>query len=106
MGYLCGNRKTRTEESRDWGLFMPSYKCMLQSLANIAMRDEESLRIVQETVKNGICKFVGTDSMSPAKWEDNLVHQYRTPHQYLASADEAIEMMRGRLRVRAVTGEL
>ena len=50
MGYLCGNRKTRTEESRDWGLFMPSYKCMLQSLANIAMRDEESLRIVQETV--------------------------------------------------------
>lgn len=26
-------------------------------VGHIAMRDEESLRIVQETVKNGICKL-------------------------------------------------
>lgn len=64
MGYLCGNRKTRTEESRDWGLFMPSYKCMLQSLANIAMRDEESLRsgirhfIANESLHKSLCQVI------------------------------------------------
>lgn len=81
------------EKSKAWELFSPSYNSILQSLAYIAMKNEECLRIVQEEVKNGITTLAESASLTPLKWADNLTYQYRSEHQYLANAKEALDLL-------------
>lgn len=82
------------EKSRNWGLFGPSYNSILLSLSNIAMQDEGTLKAVQDAVKSGISQFVGSGTYTPSKWADNLTLQYRSAHQYLPNADEALALIK------------
>ena len=72
-------------------LFVTSYSRILESLHQIAMRDQVCLKAVKEAVVSGITELIGANSMTPQKWARKLDDYYVIEHQKVMTAEEALE---------------